>query len=73
MGHHNNVPDDYPMDVEQTCFICPQNVMLCELLCRVLSIVATHTIASTEDNCLPETEELAASSNTDAVDHHEVF
>jgi hypothetical protein len=25
MGHHNNVPDDYPMcevDDEQTCFIC---------------------------------------------------
>jgi hypothetical protein len=71
MGHHNNVPDNYPMpevNTEQTCFICPQNVMSAVCYCRSYS-----------QDCVPrgwlslKTEDLSASSGTDATDHHEVL
>jgi hypothetical protein len=56
---HHNVPDNYPMpeaDGEQTC-----------LICSVLSAISICRIASAEENCL-KTEELSASSGTDAID-----
>jgi hypothetical protein len=70
MGHHNNVPDDYPMHevhIEQTCFICPE--VSSYAVCRSLLQDCVRRGLSV---CL-NTEECSASSGTDTTDHHEVL
>jgi hypothetical protein len=62
----------HEVDIEQTCFICPQNITWSEVICSAFCSHLQDFICRGLSVWL-NTEELSASSGTDAIGHHEVL